>query len=119
MKLNTKIGWLSIALLCAAACQKVERLPETQISIPSFWKSETDLKTAANFLYTFLPPITATPSPATAVASANVLDDVWSDDAYGTAANNISDGSRLAPATDAGNFNDPYRLIRAANNIIE
>jgi hypothetical protein len=120
MKKNIlNISCLSLmAMLILISCKKVERLPETSISDPSFWNSEADLKSATNYLYNWLPNITSTPAPATPVASANVLDDVWSDDAYGTASNQISDGSRLAPATDATNYNDPYRLIRAANNVI-
>lgn len=85
------------------ACD-VERLPETSISDATFWRSETDLIAATNYLYTFLPGFTT--------------EDVWSDDAIGLTSNGISDGSRLAPATD-GNYNTPYQLIRAANNIIE
>ena len=82
----------------------VERIPETQISDASFWKSESDIKSAANYLYTFLPGFTR--------------DEVWSDNAFGTQPDPISDGSRLAPAT-ATDYNTPYQLIRAANNIIE
>ncbi len=85
------------------ACD-VERLPETSISDATFWRSETDLIAATNYLYTFLPGFTT--------------EDVWSDDAIGLTSNGISDGSRLAPATD-GSYNTPYQLIRAANNIIE
>lgn len=91
------------ALLLLASCE-VNRLPETAVSDETFWRSETDLKTACNYLYTFLPAFNA--------------EDVWSDDATGLASNGISDGSRLAPATD-GSYNTPYQLIRAANNIIE
>ena len=83
---------------------EVERLPETSISDQTFWRSETDLIAATNYLYTFIPGFNN--------------EDVWSDDAIGLASNQISDGSRLAPSTDA-NYTEPYRLIRAANNIIE
>lgn len=86
------------------ACD-VDRLPETQLSDPAFWKTEADLQSAANYLYTFFPGLPNT-------------DDNWSDETYARAPNGISDGSRIAPATD-GNYNTPYRLIRAANNIIE
>lgn len=89
--------------LTVVACE-VERLPETSISDATFWRSETDLIAATNYLYTFLPGFNT--------------EDVWSDDAIGLASNQISDGSRLAPSTD-GNYNTPYQLIRAANNIIE
>ncbi len=91
------------AFLLMASCE-VDRLPETAISDDVFWRSEADLKQAANYLYTWMPSFN------------NV--DVWSDDAFGLASNGISDGSRLPPATDGG-YNVPYGLIRAANNIIE
>lgn len=90
-------------LLLLSACE-VDRLPETTISDDVFWRSETDLKQAANYLYTWMP-------------SFNNID-VWSDDGFGLASNGISDGSRLAPSTD-GAYNSSYALIRAANNIIE
>ncbi|CAN5481596.1 RagB/SusD family nutrient uptake outer membrane protein [soil metagenome] len=95
---------LSLGMLAGLPACEVERLPETAISDQTFWRSEGDLKAASNYLYTFLP--------------AWSTDDVWSDDAIGLASNTISDGSRLAPATDA-NYNSNYNLIRAANNIIE
>lgn len=84
---------------------EVDRIPETTISSASFWKTENDLKLAANYLYTRLPGLPVT-------------DDVWSDDAYGTSTNSISDGSRITPATD-GSYNSNYTTIFAANNIIE
>ena len=93
-----------VLVLILSACD-VERIPEDTLSDASFWKSENDLKAAANYLYTFLPlmPVTT---------------DIWSDDAFATLANEISSGTRLAPATST-DYNTPYRLIRAANNIIE
>ncbi|AQG79366.1 RagB/SusD family nutrient uptake outer membrane protein [Spirosoma montaniterrae] len=91
------------ALLLLASCE-VDRLPETAISDDVFWRSEADLKQAANYLYTWMPSFNNA--------------DVWSDDAFGLASNGVSDGSRLPPATDGG-YNIPYALIRAANNIIE
>lgn len=86
------------------ACDVV-RLPETEITDPTYWRSENDLKMAANYLYTFLPGLPVT-------------SDIWSDDAFAIGPNPISDGTRIAPATDES-YNTPYRLIRAANNIIE
>lgn len=94
----------AFALILGLSACEVNRLPETAVSDETFWRSESDLKTACNYLYTFLPAFNA--------------EDVWSDDATGLASNGISDGSRLAPATD-GSYNTPYQLIRAANNIIE
>ncbi|RDV17213.1 RagB/SusD family nutrient uptake outer membrane protein [Pontibacter diazotrophicus] len=95
---------IAFGLLVSLTACEIERIPETQISDPSFWRSESDLRNATNYLYTFLP------APTT--------EDVWSDDAFGTSANNISDGSRQAPST-ANDYNDPYKIIRAANNIME
>ncbi|GAB2787239.1 RagB/SusD family nutrient uptake outer membrane protein [Rhabdobacter roseus] len=92
-----------LLLLSLVACD-VERLPETQITDPSFWKSESDIKSATNYLYTFLPGFTK--------------EEVWSDNAYGTQPDPISDGTRLPPAT-ATDYSAPYQLIRAANNILE
>jgi hypothetical protein len=92
------------SLFIMTSCE-VERLPETNISDATFWRSESDIKTANNYLYTFLPNFNN--------------DDNMSDDAFGLASNSISDGSRLAPATAAADFNNQYVLIRAANNILE
>lgn len=95
----------TINLLIGVTACDVNRIPEDQVSDEVFWKTDKDLQTACNYLYTFLPGL---PN----------IDDIWSDDAYAREPNAISDGSRLAPATDAG-FNTPYQLIRAANNIID
>ncbi|WP_421798048.1 RagB/SusD family nutrient uptake outer membrane protein [Haliscomenobacter sp.] len=103
MRNTFKFFILLFALSMFNACD-VDRLPETQLSDPAFWKTEADLTAAANYLYTFLPGLPNT-------------DDNWSDETYARAPNSISDGSRIAPATD-GSYNNPYRLIRAANNII-
>lgn len=104
MRNTFKFFILLFVLSLFNACD-VDRLPETQLSDPAFWKTEADLTAAANYLYTFLPGLPNT-------------DDNWSDETYARAPNSISDGSRIAPATD-GSYNTPYRLIRAANNIIE
>jgi starch-binding outer membrane protein, SusD/RagB family len=96
---------LLIFLIFSVISCDVNRLPETAISDETFWRSETDLKAACNYLYVFLPGFNN--------------EDTWSDDAFGLAASNVSDGTRLAPATDATNYNNFYNLIRASNNIIE
>ncbi|MGA0560011.1 RagB/SusD family nutrient uptake outer membrane protein [Larkinella sp. VNQ87] len=105
MKVLLKHTFVTLALLTSLAACEVERLPETNISDDTFWQSESDIKTANNYLYTFLPGFNT--------------EDNWSDDAFGLAANNISDGSRLAPATATGDYNNQYNLIRAANNVLE
>lgn len=104
MKSLTYNGLSFLLLFLSVLSCEVERLPETSISDQTFWRSETDLIAATNYLYTFIPGFNN--------------EDVWSDDAIGLSSNQISDGSRLAPSTDA-NYSEPYRLIRAANNIIE
>lgn len=104
MKKNIKYIITACSLFLGVSACEVNRLPETAISDATFWRSETDLIAATNYLYTFLPGFNT--------------DDVWSDDAVGLASNNISDGSRLAPSTD-GNYSSAYQLIRASNNIIE
>jgi hypothetical protein len=105
MKIQYKILPLVFILTFGFYACDVERLPETQITDPTFWRSENDLRMAANYLYTFLPGLPVT-------------SDVWSDDAFAIGPNPISDGTRLPPATD-GNYNNNYNLIRAANNIME
>ncbi|MFD2037169.1 RagB/SusD family nutrient uptake outer membrane protein [Belliella marina] len=104
-----KIKYILFPLACVLtfgiiSCD-IDRLPETQITDPTFWRSENDIRMAANYMYTFLPTLPVTT-------------DVWSDDAFGIGPNPISDGTRLPPSTD-GNYNNPYRLIRAANNILQ
>ncbi|UNY97475.1 RagB/SusD family nutrient uptake outer membrane protein [Zhouia spongiae] len=96
--------FLTLIAIGFLSCE-VDRIPETSISDPSFWNTESDLKAAANYMYTFLPGLPVT-------------SDVWSDDATGRGTNGISDGSRLVPGSD-GFYSSSYRLIRAANNIIE
>ena len=88
MKSKFKYILSSCLLFLGMTACEVNRLPETSISDATFWRSETDLIAANNYLYTFIPAFNN--------------EDVWSDDAIGLTANNISDGSRLAPATDAG-----------------
>ncbi|WP_289024143.1 RagB/SusD family nutrient uptake outer membrane protein [uncultured Salegentibacter sp.] len=104
MKKEFRILFSLIMVFGVLSCN-VDRLPETSISDPAFWQNENDLKSAANYLYTFLPGLPET-------------GDVWSDDAFGTSANSISDGTRITPSSD-GYYRAQYRLIRAANNIIE
>jgi hypothetical protein len=120
MKSIIKTTILALAILAGLPSCEVDRLPETSVSDETFWRSESDLKTAANYLYMHLPGF-GTLTPPGFSSAFNVTygsEDVWSDDAFGLTTNNISDGSRLAPAT-AGDYNAAYLLIRAANNIVE
>src|SRR5690606_34794811 len=102
--MKSNIYLISFLMYIGLVSCDVELIPETQITDPSFWKSESDVRSATNYLYTFLPGMTT--------------EEVWSDNAYGTQSDPISDGSRLPPST-ASDYSDPYRLVRAANNILE
>ncbi|TCN59547.1 RagB/SusD family nutrient uptake outer membrane protein [Flavobacterium circumlabens] len=87
----------------------VDRLPETTVSDESFWKTENDLKSAANYFYSRF-------------AILPVTSDIMSDDAYGSFPDAISDGSRIAGSTDDNliyTYKYDYTTIRAANNLIE
>jgi len=99
-----RIKYLFALLAFLSACD-IERLPENVVSDESFWKSETDLRAACNYLYTFLPTMPLTT-------------DNMSDDGFAMVANEISSGTQQPPATST-DFSTPYQLIRAANNIIE
>lgn len=101
----SKIKYMILGFILFTAACKTDRYPETLISDETYWKSENDLKLAANYLYAFLPGLPIT-------------DDNMSDDGYATLPNTISDGSRTVPGTD-DNFNTNYTLIRTACNIIE
>lgn len=105
MTLKNKTIVAILFLIATITSCDVDRIPETSLSDASFWKSENDLKLAANYFYATLPGLPVT-------------SDVWSDDAFGTVPNSISDGTRIPGATD-GNYNGNYSYIRAANNIIE
>lgn len=102
-------------ILCISSCKKqLDLTPKTVISDANFWHSPNDLALACNYLYNFLPGLgtsdpTGAPTP---------YQDTYSDDATSVVPNQISDGSRLAPAT-SNEWTNYYRLIRAANNILE
>jgi starch-binding outer membrane protein, SusD/RagB family len=118
-----RVLFVSVVIVLLTACD-INRLPETQISDESFWTSTTDLRLATNYLYTFLPRLPSSSDysindvPGEVRSLSPATDDIWSDDAAGKATDAISDGSRLVPGSD-GFYKYQYRLIRAANNIIE
>lgn len=110
---NSKIYYTAFIIifssLVIAGCKKqLDQVPETSITDANYWRSVNDLGLAANYLYGFLPGFDV---PA---------QDQYSEMAYAGAGsfNQVSDGSRLTPAT-SGEWNNYYRLIRAANNILE
>lgn len=82
----------------------LDRFPETDLSDSSFWSTAKDLQDACNYLYTLLPGVN--------------YDDNRSDDTFGTQPNSVSDGSWIVPNSDNA-WRNPYRMIRAANNILE
>lgn len=102
---SIKLRYILFALILGSASCEVERLPENAVSDGAFWRSENDLRAAANYLYTFLPTMPLTT-------------DNWSDDGFAMVANDISSGTRQPPATST-DYSSPYQLIRAVNNIIE
>lgn len=104
------IAILSVSFI---GCQKdLNQVPQTTLTNANFWKTTNDLELACNYLYTFLPGLGGQ-------ASIGPYDDLMSDIAFSVnGANNVGDGSRLAPATDP-NWNSDYQLIRACNNIFE
>lgn len=102
-----------ILLATLTGCQKdLNQMPQTSLTNANFWKSTNDVELACNYLYSFLPGLGGP-------ASIEPYEDLMSDIAFSiSGANLISDGSRLAPATD-GNWTSDYNLIRACNNIFE
>lgn len=105
---SARFASVSFLLALLSSCLKDldNKYPETQLSDVSFWTTENHLRDAVNYLYTTLPAIGEN-------SNAN-----WSDDGRGTANNNISDGSRLAPPS-SGDWDDRYSNIQKANNILE
>lgn len=98
---------LSLTLSLSSCLKDLDnKFPETSVNDVNFWKTESHLIMATNYLYTSLPGITEN-------NNAN-----WSDDGRGTGSNTISDGSRTVPSTSA-DYSNNYNLIRAATNIVE
>ncbi len=103
MKSLQKIFVFLFAVLLIAGCKKIDRLPETEITDPNFWNTETDLINACNRLYQQLP---------------GDWQDNRADDVVSPAANAVSTGTRGIPNT-SGDWNDRYAEIFTANNILE
>lgn len=103
MKSLQKIFVFLFAILLIAGCKKIDRLPETEITDPNFWNTETDLMNACNRLYQQLP---------------GDWQDNRGDDVLSPAPNAVSTGTRGIPNT-SGDWNDRYAEIFTANNILE
>lgn len=96
-----------VVFSCWMGCsQKLDLYPETNLTDAAFWKTPADLVAACNTMYNGLPGL------------AYGYQDNYSDIAYGAAANNISDGSRLASA-DIAEWTDAFTMIRRSNTILE
>lgn len=110
MKKIFELVFLAVPLLFSAC--ELNREPESTITEDIFWKTENDLIQACNFFYN------NSTSYAIALPGFAITEDNRSDDTFGTTTNSISDGSRIAPQT-SGDWSNPYKVIRTANNILE
>lgn len=107
LKRATLSSLLILTLFIWMGCnKKLDLTPETALSDASFWKTPADLLSACTTLYNSLPGMAAN------------YQDNYSDISFGAAANTVSDGSRIAPAT-AAEWADNYTLIRRSNTILE
>lgn len=104
----TNINKLSVCALLlallASSCNKLDRFPETTFSDADYWNTENDLINAANRLYQQLP--------------GNWIDNRGDDNVAQGGPNSVSNGSRTVPNTSS-DWNDRYREIFTANNILE
>ncbi len=108
IKFFKSIFFLTILASIMNGCS-LDYIPKDTLTDESFWMSEDNLREACNYFYTFLPGLA-------------MNDDAMSDNAIspiGDALNQISAGTRIAPADSPNDFDKFYRIIRAANNIIE
>lgn len=101
-KINFSIAILAAGIL-VASCNKLDLKPESTFSDADYWNTETDLMNATNRLYQLLP---------------NTWIDNRADDNVNQGFNSVSNGSRTIPNT-SGDWNDRYREIFTANNILE
>ncbi|QMW01380.1 RagB/SusD family nutrient uptake outer membrane protein [Spirosoma foliorum] len=103
---------------------ELDQIAQTSVTDQNFWKTPNDLALGCNYLYTFLPALAAVTDAAASGATPippYPVQDVYSDIgsvASGTL-NEISDGSRSTAPAMSTEWTYYYRLIRAANNIIE
>lgn len=102
-KKMTFVYRLLAAVLLLPACS-INRFPESEFSDADFWNTETDLINAANRMYQQL--------------SADWIDNRGDDAVNQGGPNAISSGNRIIPNT-SGDWNDRYREIFTANNILE
>ena len=101
-RLTHRILFLSILVICYSSCS-LDRFPETEFSDTDFWNTESDLMNACNRHYQLL---------------AGFILDSRGDDNVNQTPNQVSNGNRIIPNT-SGDWNNPYRDIFTANNILE
>jgi len=103
---NKTKSFIRIAIICltgvVSSCS-LDRFPESEFSDVDFWNTETDLMNAANRHYQLL---------------AGFQLDARGDDNVNQTANSVSNGTRTIPNT-SDDWNNPYRDIFTANNILE
>jgi hypothetical protein len=116
---NIKKLLVGAALLAGmTACnKKLDQLPSTSITDATFWKTTNDLALGCNYLYSFMQGLNAQANP-TKYYQAAPHQEFYANDFFGSGGNSVSNGSRQVPAT-SDEWTDYYKLIRAANNIIE
>jgi len=91
-----------VAIVSFSSCS-LDRFPETEFSDVEFWNTESDLINACNRHYQLLTGFEL---------------DSRGDDNVNQTPNNVSNGNRNIPST-SGDWNNPYRDIFTANNILE
>jgi hypothetical protein len=106
-----KINVIVAALLMLTACD-LNLVPEANLSDEVFWKNDQDFRQALNYLYK------VSEISSTDMQAYPLWMDVMSDNAVANGFNAISNGSYL-PSSNFGPWDRDYRVIRAANNIIE
>lgn len=107
---------ITFCLLLAYSCtKKLDQQPQTAVTDVTFWKSTNDLALACNYLYSYLPGLKYNGDATYLVAP---FQEMYGTDTYAGSGNSISDGSWTTPATST-EWTNYYKLIRAANNILE
>lgn len=106
-----KIKILAAGLLLLSSCD-LNLVPEANLSDEVYWKTDQDFRQALNYLYK------AIEIPSTDKEAYPLFTDVLSDNAVSSGFNSISNGSYI-PGSNFGPWDRDYRIIRAANNILE
>lgn len=104
------IGIVLAGTFLLSACN-LDLVPEADLSDEVFWKTDQDFRQGVNYLYKAI-EMGATESEYP------LMKDVLSDNAVMTGFNAVSNGSYL-PSSNFGPWDRNYRVIRAANNILD